>query len=107
MRRAHLVGWNKGGHDGAYPQALSGGAGSGWEARLRALIAEANAAGFQIVCHTCFFSAYMIADDFDEEYLLKERMARCSRVIRPGVADRLSESVRSAPMSVTPARTCR
>lgn len=25
------------------------------------------------LCHTCFFSAYTIADDFDEEYLLKEK----------------------------------
>lgn len=68
-----LVGWNKGGHDGAYPQLFPVEPVLGGEARLRALIAEANALGFQIVCHTCFFSAYMIADDFDEEYLLKEK----------------------------------
>ncbi len=36
--------------------------------RSSALSSERNE-----LCHTCFFSAYTIADDFDEEYLLKEK----------------------------------
>ena len=68
-----LVGWNKGGHDGAYPQLFPVEPALGGEDKLRAFIALSNAEGFQTVCHTCFYSAYTIADDFDEEYLLKER----------------------------------
>ena len=40
---------------------------------LAAFVDLSKALGFQTVCHTCFFSAYTIADDFDEEYLLKEK----------------------------------
>ena len=68
-----LVGWNKGGHDGAYPQLFPVEPALGGEKKLREFIALSNAEGFQTVCHTCFYSAYTIADDFDEEYLLKER----------------------------------
>ena len=68
-----LVGWNKGGHDGAYPQLFPVEPTLGGEAKLRAFIDESNRLGFQTVCHTCFFSAYAIADGFDEEWLLKER----------------------------------
>ena len=68
-----LVGWNKGGHDGAYPQLFPVEPALGGESKLREFIALSNAEGFQTVCHTCFYSAYAIADDFDEEYLLKEK----------------------------------
>ncbi len=68
-----LVGWNRGGHDGAYPQLFPVEPALGGEEKMRAFIALSNAEGFQTVCHTCFYSAYTIADDFDEEYLLKER----------------------------------
>ena len=68
-----LVGWNKGGHDGAYPQLFPVEPALGGEEKLRDFIKLSNASGFQTVCHTCFYSAYAIADDFDEEYLLKER----------------------------------
>ncbi len=68
-----LVGWNKGGHDGAYPQLFPVEPSLGGEKKLLDFIKLSNAEGFQTVCHTCFFSAYAIADDFDEEYLLKEK----------------------------------
>ena len=68
-----LVGWNKGGHDGAYPQLFPVEPALGGEAKMRGFIKLSNSSGFQTVCHTCFYSAYEIADDFDEEYLLKER----------------------------------
>ena len=68
-----LVGWNKGGHDGAYPQLFPVEPALGGEAKMREFIKLSNSSGFQTVCHTCFYSAYEIADDFDEEYLLKER----------------------------------
>ena len=68
-----LVGWNRGGHDGAYPQLFPVEPTLGGEAKLRDFIALSNGLGFQTVCHTCFYSAYAVADDFDEEYLLKEK----------------------------------
>lgn len=68
-----LVGWNKGGHDGAYPQLFPVEPTLGGESKLREFIKLSNSEGFQTVCHTCFYSAYAIADDFDEEYLLKEK----------------------------------
>ena len=68
-----LVGWNRGGHDGAYPQLFPVEPTLGGEAKLREFVKLSNAAGFQTVCHTCFYSAYAIAEDFDEEYLLKEK----------------------------------
>jgi len=68
-----LVGWNRGGHDGAYPQLFPVEPVLGGEARLRTFIDYSNSVGYQTVCHTCFYSAYVIADDFDEEYLLKEK----------------------------------
>lgn len=68
-----LVGWNRGGHDGSYPQLFPVEPDLGGEAKLREFIKLSNESGFQTVCHTCFYSAYAIADDFDEEYLLKEK----------------------------------
>ena len=68
-----LVGWNRGGHDGAYPQLFPVDPTLGGRERLAAFVDLSKALGFQTVCHTCFFSAYTIADDFDEEYLLKEK----------------------------------
>lgn len=68
-----LVGWNKGGHDGAYPQLFPVEPALGGEKKLRDFIALSNREGFQTVCHTCFYSAYTIAEDFDEEFLLKEK----------------------------------
>ena len=68
-----LVGWNKGGHDGAYPQLFPVEPTLGGQEKLRAFVKLSNEAGFQTVCHTCFYSAYTLADDFDEEYLLKEK----------------------------------
>ena len=68
-----LVGWNRGGHDGAYPQLFPVEPTLGGRERLAAFVDLSKALGFQTVCHTCFFSAYTIADDFDEEYLLKEK----------------------------------
>lgn len=76
-----LVGWNRGGHDGAYPQLFPVEPALGGEEGLRAFVALSNGLGYQTVCHTCFFSAYTIADGFDEECLLRERdgSLQCSK----------------------------
>ena len=68
-----LVGWNKGGHDGAYPQIFPVEPGMGGEAKLRALLKDAKDMGFQTVAHNNYSDAYLIADCWDEEYTLKRK----------------------------------
>ena len=68
-----LVGWNKGGHDGAYPQIFPVEPKMGGEAKLRALLKDAKAMGFQTVAHNNYSDAYLIADCFDEEFTLKNK----------------------------------
>lgn len=66
-----LVGWNKGGHDGAYPQIFPVEPKMGGEGKLRALLEDAKSMGFQTVAHNNYSDAYLIADCFDEEFTLK------------------------------------
>ena len=64
-----LVGWNKGGHDGAYPQLFPVEPTLGGEAALRSCIREVQALGYKIVAHGNHNDAYMIADSFDLEFV--------------------------------------
>ena len=66
-----LVGWNRKGHDGRYPQLLPVEEALGGEPRLRELIAKAQAMGFQIVCHNNHSDAYRISEAWDEEYVIR------------------------------------
>jgi len=66
-----LVGWNQKGHDGRWPQIFPVEEGLGGEAKLRAVIKKAQAAGYQIVCHGNHLDAYIIADCWDAEYIRK------------------------------------
>lgn len=68
-----LVGWNRGGHDGAYPQLFPAELALGGDVRLREFVKLSNVLGYQTVCHTCFFSAYTVSGGFDDECLLRER----------------------------------
>ncbi len=68
-----LVGWNKSGHDGRFPQIFPVEPLLGGEAKLRELITDTKSRGYQIVCHDDATAAYRIADCFDEEYLVKNR----------------------------------
>ena len=68
-----LVGWNKGGHDGAYPQLFPVEPALGGETKLRALLKDAKAMGYQTVAHNNYSDAYLIADCWDEEYLLRAK----------------------------------
>lgn len=71
-----LVGWNIGGHDGRYPQIFPVDERLGGENKLREAIAKAQAAGYQIVCHTNYSDAYrasQIGGLWDEDYLLRAR----------------------------------
>jgi len=66
-----LVGWNLGGHDGAYPQRFPVEPALGGEAGLRKLIAKAKATGYQIVPHDNLTDMYMAGQTYDPEVILR------------------------------------
>jgi hypothetical protein len=66
-----LVGWNLGGHDGAYPTRFPIEPGIGGEEELRALIRKALGMGYQIVPHDNLTDGYRGAADFDPEYITR------------------------------------
>ena len=67
-----LVGWNRSGHDGRYPQILPVEPALGGEAELRATIRHGQSLGYQVVAHDNYYDAYRIAEDWSEEYLRKK-----------------------------------
>lgn len=67
-----LVGWNRGGHDGRYPQIFPVEPALGGEAELRKTIRHGQSLGYQVVAHDCYYGAYRIADDWDENYIRKK-----------------------------------
>lgn len=68
-----LVGWNKSGHDGRWPQTFPVEEKLGGENRLRYLIDYAEKNGYQIVCHTNSTDCYSIADTFSEDIVCKSK----------------------------------
>lgn len=68
-----LVGWNKSGHDGRWPQVFPVEERLGGEEALCELIAYAQANGYQITCHTNSTDAYTIADNWDEDLIRRDR----------------------------------
>jgi len=66
-----LVGWNKSGHDGRWPQIFPVEEKLGGEKGLRHLISYAQKNGYQIVCHTNSTDCYSIADTFSEDIVVK------------------------------------
>ncbi len=67
-----LVGWNLGGHDGAYPTHFPVEPTIGGEAGLRNLIAHAKEVGYQIVPHDNVTDIYRGSPDFDYEYVARD-----------------------------------
>ena len=66
-----LVGWNRGGHDGRYPQIFPVEPALGGEAELRKTIRHGQSLGYQVVAHDCYYGAYRISDEWSEDYLRK------------------------------------
>lgn len=62
-----LVGWNKSGHDGRWPQIFPVEEKLGGEKKLKELIQYAKDNGYQIVCHTNSTDWYNIAEGFPKE----------------------------------------
>lgn len=67
-----LVGWNLGGHDGAYPTHFPVEPSIGGESGLRNLIAYAKEAGYKIVPHDNVTDIYRGSPDFDYEYVARD-----------------------------------
>ena len=65
-----LVGWNKSGHDGRWPQPFPVEERLGGEEALKRLTAKARAMGYAMVCHTNSTDAYSIADCWAETDIL-------------------------------------
>ncbi len=74
VKRAELclVGWNRKGHDGRWPQIFPVEEALGGEKELRALIKKAQRKGFQIVGHTNSSDGYRIADCWDDDLTAKK-----------------------------------
>ncbi len=68
-----LVGWNKSGHDGRYPDLFPVEEKLGGEEELRSLIRYAQQHGFQIICHTNSTDCYSISEDFSENIVIREK----------------------------------
>ena len=67
-----LVGWNKSGHDGRYPEIFPVEEKLGGEEKLRELISHAQELGYQMVCHTNSTDCYSIADTFSKDIVSKK-----------------------------------
>lgn len=68
-----LVGWNKSGHDGRWPQIFPVEEKLGGEKKLRELISYAQSSGYQIVCHTNSTECYNIANSFSYDITVKDK----------------------------------
>ncbi len=68
-----LVGWNKSGHDGRWPQMFPVEESLGGEERLRHLIGYAKKNGYRIVCHTNSTDCYSIAEGFSEDMIIRKK----------------------------------
>ena len=66
-----LVGWNLGGHDGAYPTRFPVEPELGGEEGLKKLIAKAKQLGYQIVPHDNVTDIYLQAPDYDPEFVAR------------------------------------
>ena len=71
-----LVGWNKSGHDGRFPDLFPVEPLLGGEEGLRKLIAKATSYGYLISCHTEILSGYTIAKRFSYDDLIIDRNGR-------------------------------
>ncbi|MBR5868281.1 MAG: hypothetical protein IKZ21_02440 [Clostridia bacterium] len=67
-----LVGWNKSGHDGRWPETFPVEPLLGGEDGLRRLIQKAESYGYKMVCHTNSLDCYEIAEDFSEDITSKQ-----------------------------------
>lgn len=75
-----LVGWNSKGHDGRWPQVFPVEEELGGEEGLRKLIAEAHRLGYNITCHTNSKGAYTIANNFNEDDIIRNEDGSLNKI---------------------------
>lgn len=68
-----LVGWNKSGHDGRFPDLFPVEPLLGGEEGLRRVIERARRYGYLICCHTNLLDSYKIASRWSEENCMRDR----------------------------------
>lgn len=73
------VAWNKGGHDGRYPQLFPAEPKFGGEEKLKEAIAAAKEAGYQIFAQTNYTDAYTCADCWSLDYISKMKNGKPRR----------------------------
>jgi len=61
----NLVGWNHGGHDGAFPQLFPAEKACGGDAELRKTIEHVKSLGYRINFHDNYYDAYSLANNVD------------------------------------------
>lgn len=81
-----LVGWNYGGHDGAFPQIFPVEERLGGETELRRTIQRCRELGYRIGLHDNYFDSYTIADSFRWEDVSRtaEQLPALSAVLAGG-----------------------
>jgi hypothetical protein len=90
-----LVGWNLGGHDGAYPTRFPVEPSIGGAEGLKKTVAHAKRLGYQIVPHDNVTDAYRASPDFDYEYVARDegQEALCSGIWSGGQAYKMCPQV--------------
>lgn len=66
-----MVGWNYGGHDGAFPQVFPVESAFGGEEEMRKTIQRAGELGYPISVHDCYTGGYSLAENFNINYVLR------------------------------------
>ena len=74
-----LVGWNKSGHDGRWPEMFPVEPLLGGEEGLKKLLAKAKSVGYKLNLHTNFTDAYSIAENFSEDIIIKKKDGSLSK----------------------------
>lgn len=74
-----LVGWNRKGHDGRWPQVFPVEPELGGEEGLKKLTVHADRLGYRVVCHTNNSDAYEVAECWNEDDIIREKDGRLSR----------------------------
>ncbi len=75
IEKAHfcLVGWNKSGHDGRWPQCFPVEEKLGGEEGLKKAIRHAQNLGYKIVAHTNSSDAYTISENYSDDIIVKDK----------------------------------
>lgn len=68
-----LVGWNKSGHDGRFPQLMPPDEKFGGEKDLRSLIKTAKELGYTLAPHTNSTDSYTLANNFDWDIVARKK----------------------------------